>query len=138
MEKSTMRKSINVAGFSHKNPIPAGSVIGNLLMTGVIFGVDPDTGKMADNLEDECRFIFENARRILAAAGGNFDDILKMTFYLKPDISRDLLNKFWVEIFPNPDSRPARHVILSQTLPADMHIQSDLVAVLGSSKDTND
>ena len=130
-----MRKSIIIEGFSHgKNPTPAGSVIGNLLMTGAIFGTDPATGKSATYVEDECRLMFANAARILAAAGGSFGDVLKMTFYLRPEASRELVNQHWVEAFPDADARPARHVIVSGTLPASMQMQCDLFAVLGSSK----
>jgi enamine deaminase RidA (YjgF/YER057c/UK114 family) len=130
-----MRKSINIEGFAHgNNPVPAGSVIGNLLMTGAIFGTDPATGKVATDVEDECRLMFENAGRILAAAGGGFGDVLKMTFYLRPEASRELVNRYWVRAFPDTASRPARHVIVSNTLPASMQMQCDLFAVLGSSK----
>jgi 2-iminobutanoate/2-iminopropanoate deaminase len=130
-----MRKSIVIEGFSHgKNPTPAGSVIGNLLMTGAIFGTDPATGKIPANVEDECRLMFANAARILAAAGGSFGDVLKMTFFLRPEASRELVNQHWVEAFPDAQSRPARHVIVSGTLPASMQMQCDLFAVLGASK----
>lgn len=130
-----MRKSVVIDGFSHgKNPVPAGSVIGNLLMTGAIFGTDPATGKIATSAEDECRLMFTNAGRILEAAGGSFGDVLKMTFYLRPEASRELVNQYWIEAFPDADSRPARHVIVSNTLPASMQMQCDLVAVLGCSK----
>lgn len=126
-----MRKSINIAGFSHgQNPIPAASVIGNLLMTGAIFGTDPATGKVSQDAADECRLMFENAGRILAEAGGGFDNVLKMTFYLRSQASRDLVNHHWTEAFPDPAARPARHVVVSETLPASMQMQCDLVAVL--------
>jgi enamine deaminase RidA (YjgF/YER057c/UK114 family) len=134
-EYQPMRKSINIEGFAHgKNPVPAGSVIGDLLMTGAIFGTDPATGKVATNVEDECRLMFANAGRILAAAGGSFGDVLRMTFYLRPEAPRELVNQHWVQAFPDADSRPARHVIVSHTLPASMQMQCDVVAVLGSSK----
>lgn len=127
-----MRKSITIEGFSHgKNPVPAASVIGNLLMTGAIFGTDPRTGKVAADPEDECRLMFHNAGRILAQAGGSFADVLKMTFFLRPQASRELVNQHWVLAFPDPASRPARHVIVSTTLPDSMQMQCDLVAVLG-------
>jgi enamine deaminase RidA (YjgF/YER057c/UK114 family) len=130
-----MRKSIVIEGFSHgKNPVPAGSVIGNLLMTGAIFGTDPATGQIATGVEDECRLMFANAGRILDAAGGSFGDVLKMTFYLRPEASRELVNRHWIEAFPDADARPARHVVVSNTLPASMQMQCDLVAVLGSSE----
>ena len=39
------RQSIEIEGFAHKNPIPAACRIGNMLMTGIITGTDPATGK---------------------------------------------------------------------------------------------
>ena len=57
-----MRKGIYIQGFSHgKNPVPAGCVIGQQLMTGAIFGTDPATGTVAPVVEDECRLMFDNA-----------------------------------------------------------------------------
>ena len=41
------RQSIEIEGFAHKNPIPAASRLGNMLMTGIITGMDPATGKVA-------------------------------------------------------------------------------------------
>jgi enamine deaminase RidA (YjgF/YER057c/UK114 family) len=128
-----MRKSIDIEGFAHgKNPIPAGSVIGNLLVTGAIFGFDPQLGKVASDPEEECRLMFLQAERILRKAGGSFDDVVKMTFFLRPEASRELINAHWVRVFPNPESRPARHVIVSNTLPASQQMQCELMAVLGS------
>jgi len=130
-----MRKSITIEGFSHgNNPVPAGSLIGDQLMTGAIFGTDPATGKVPADAQEECRLMFFNAGRILAAAGGSFGDVLKMTFYLRPEASRDLVNVHWVQAFPDPASRPARHVIVSTTLPASMQMQCDLTAVIGSAR----
>ena len=49
------RKSINYPGFKHENPIPNASLVGNILMSSIISGRDPDTGAMpsgaADGLE---------------------------------------------------------------------------------------
>lgn len=124
-----MRKSIYISGFSHgNNPVPAASLMGHTLVTGAIFGTIPETGKVAGSDEDQCRCMFDNARRILAAAGGTFDDVLKMTFFLRAEVSRDLVNTHWVAAFPDPESRPARHVIVSATLPASMSMQCDLLA----------
>lgn len=126
-----MRKSIDIEGFSHgNNPVPAATVMGHTLMTGAIFGTVRETGKVPEAAEDQCRLMFDNARRILEAAGGSFANVLKMTFFLRPETSRELLNTYWVAAFPDPDSRPARHVIVSTTLPASMALQCDMVAHL--------
>lgn len=126
-----MRKSIHIDGFSHgSNPVPAGAVLGRTLMTGAIFGTERATGKVPESVDAQCRLMFDNVRRILEAAGGSFDNVLKMTFFLRPEVPRELLNTHWVAAFPDPDSRPARHVIVSTTLPASMSLQCDLVAQL--------
>lgn len=128
-----MRRSIYIDGFSHgNNPVPAASVMGHTLMTGAIFGTVRETGKVPESVEEQCRLMFDNARRILEAAGGTFDHVLKMTFYLRPEVSREMLNVHWVAAFPHEASRPARHVIVSNTLPASMSLQCDMVAHLDS------
>jgi enamine deaminase RidA (YjgF/YER057c/UK114 family) len=129
-----MRRSIYIKGFSHgNNPVPAACVIGCQLMTGAVFGTDPATGKVATELQEQCRLMFFNVQRILEAAGGSFADVLKMTFYLHPDVPRELINEHWIAAFPDPASRPARHVIVSDRLPASMQMQCDMVAYLASS-----
>ena len=103
------RKSIYIEGFAHKNPIPAASRIGNMLMTGIITGMDPATGKLAPTLEDQCKFMFQHVRSIMAATGGSTDDIVKMSVWMADRSKRDVLNGEWLTMFPDHDSRPARH-----------------------------
>lgn len=126
-----MRRSIYIEGFSHgNNPVPAASVIDRWLMTGAVFGTDRVTGKVPEPLPEQCRLMFDNVGRILAAAGGGFEHVLKMTFFLHPEVPRELINQHWTTHFPDPTSRPARHVIVSDRLPASMRMQCDLVALL--------
>lgn len=74
------RKSIYIEGFSHVNPIPIASRIGNLIVTGAINGVDPATGKVAPTLEQQCAHMFTHVRRIVEkTGGGSTEDIIKMT-----------------------------------------------------------
>ena len=122
------RTSIEITGFAHKNPIPAASRAGNMLMTGIIAGTDPKTGKLADTLEAQCANVFHHVRAIMAAAGGSTDDIIKMNVWMKDRSNRDVLNAEWVTMFPDPHSRPARHT--SQTaLEGGQLIVCDITAV---------
>lgn len=105
----TKRKSIHIAGFSHKNPIPNACRLGNVLMSGVITGMDPATGKVAPTLEEQCRFMFQHVRSIMEAAGGSTDDIIKMSVWMADRAQRDALNKEWLAMFPDEHTRPARH-----------------------------
>ena len=125
------RKSIEIEGFVHKNPIPAACLLGNMLMAGIITGTDPATGKLAATLEGQCANIFHHVRAIMAAAGGSTDDIIKMNVWMADRSNRDVLNAEWVKMFPDAASRPARHT--SQTaLEGGQLIVCDITAVFDS------
>lgn len=124
-----MRKSVHIEGFKHTNPIPNASRIGNIVMSGVILGRDPVTEQPAATLEEQCALTFRYIRETVEAAGGTCEDIIKVTVWLKNPADRAALNAEWIKMFPDPESRPARH---SQPAPADgpYFIQCDFTAVL--------
>jgi 2-iminobutanoate/2-iminopropanoate deaminase len=122
------RTSIYIDGFAHKNPIPAGCRLGNMLMTGIITGMDPATGKVAATLEEQCAFMFQHVRAIMAAAGGSTDDIIKMSVWMADRSQRDVLNREWLKMFPDAESRPARHTSQAN-LEGDQLINCDITAV---------
>ena len=128
MEK---RQSIEVAGVKHVNPIPSACRRGPFLVTGAISGADPETGKVPADLDEQCARMFDNVRRILAAAGGSAEDIVKVTVWITDRSLRETLNRHWVAMFPDPHSRPARHTQTSRDLAPPMQIQCDILAVLG-------
>ena len=126
------RKSIEVEGFNHGTlPIPAASRVGNIVVTGGIYGLDPATGKLPDDVGQQGTLMFANLARIIEAAGATLDDIVKMTFWVKVPEARAVINAGWLSAFPDPASRPARHTLQNDHLPANMLVQCDAMAVLG-------
>ena len=125
------RKSINWPGFKHENPIPNASRIGNILMSSIISGRDPDTHTMPTEAEAQIANIFKQIKLCVEAAGGTVDDILKVNFWVKdPAVGRKMLNGEWTKMFPDAASRPARHTLaLGATNPN--HVTCDFVAVIG-------
>ena len=128
------RNSIEVEGFKHKNPIPAASRLGNMLMTGIIIGTDPATGKLADTLEAQCANIFQHVRAIMAAAGGSTDDIIKLVVWAKDKSFKEAMNREWLAMFPDEHSRPARHTMMYAGFSANVLIQCEIVAVLNDAR----
>jgi len=128
MEK---RRSIDVPGARHVNPIPSASRIGPFVMSGAISGADPATGKVPEDLDAQCAAMFANVRRVIETAGGTTDDIIKMTVWITDRALRPTLNKYWTEMFPDARSRPARHTVTSGDLAPPMQIQCDLTGVIG-------
>ena len=125
------RRSIEVSGVKHVNPIPAASRKGPFVVSGAISGADSATGTVPADLDAQCAAMFANVRRLIEAAGGTPDDIIKMTVWIADRALRPTLNKYWVEMFPDPHSRPARHTVASGDFTPPMQIQCDLLAVIG-------
>ena len=125
-----MRKSIYVEGFSHKNPIPAACRIGAMVYSGSIQGSDPATGQYGATLEEQSRLMFAQVRRIVEAAGADVQDIIKMTVWMKDRTQRAALNGPWLELFPDPGSRPARHT-MNADLDGGKLVECEFVAVIG-------
>ena len=126
------RKSINGSRARHENPIPNASRVGNVVMSSVIGGTKPGTRELPASLEEQVANVFAHIRHDVEAAGGSVDDIIKINFWVKDPVSqRAALNMEWVKMFPDPESRPARH---TAALPADSRalVQADFTAVLGT------
>ena len=124
------RKSINGSRARHENPIPNASRVGNIVMSSVIGGTRPGTRELPASLEEQVANVFAHIRHDIEAAGGSVDDIIKVTFWVKdPVTQRAALNAEWVKMFPDPNSRPARH---TTALPADSRamVQAAFFAVL--------
>ncbi len=122
------RTSVYIEGFGHKNPIPAACRLGPLLESGSIQGNDPVTGKPAEGIEAQCRFMLDNVRRIVEAAGGKTQDIVKLTVWMKDRSQRPALNVPWLEMFPDAASRPARHAIIAPELDMGKLIECSFTA----------
>lgn len=103
------RQSVNGARARHENPIPNACRVGPLVISSVITGsVAP--GKYPESLEEQVANVYAHIRADVEAAGGSVDDIVKINFWLKdPAAQRKALNEGWLRMFPDADSRPARH-----------------------------
>jgi 2-iminobutanoate/2-iminopropanoate deaminase len=124
------RRSIHVDGVKHVNPIPSACRRGPFVVSGGISGSDPATGAVPADLDAQCRQMFANVRRVIAAAGGTPEDIVKMTVWIADRSLREAMNRYWVEMFPDPESRPARHTLTGGDFTPPMQIQCDLLAVI--------
>jgi enamine deaminase RidA (YjgF/YER057c/UK114 family) len=125
------RKSIDIAGFRHQNPIPNACRVGNILISGLIAGAEPGTRRFPDDLDQQLTHLFDHVRSIMEAAGGSTDNIVKMNVWLKDPNDRQALNEHWLAMFPDEHTRPARH---TQPLEAGspLLVACDIVAVFDS------
>jgi len=108
------RRSIDIEGLSHLTAIPVASRIGPLLVSSVIAPFDPGTRTVPSSIEGQYANIFRHAGRMLEAAGGNWDCVAKMEFWIPDASGRAALEAPWLERFPDAASRPARHTHVGQ------------------------
>lgn len=122
------RRSINIDGLGHGNlPIPQASLVGPLLVSGGINGKDRTTGEIPAVIERQVALVFANIRSLVELAGGTVEDIARVTFHVRDKSCRSLIDAEWVAMFPDPDSRPARHT-LTADLAGPLLVQGELLA----------
>ncbi|MDN6640299.1 MAG: RidA family protein [Tetragenococcus sp.] len=123
------RKVIKISGSEHDNPIPAAVKIGNMVYTSAIIGNHPETGQIPETVEQEITFIFQYMEEIMNKAGGSTDDIAHLSVYVIDRKLKQKVNVEWLNTFPNPDDRPARHTTVKDLKPG-VNVQVEMVAVL--------
>ena len=123
------RQVLNVPGVRHHAPIPGAVRIGNLFFSSVIAGQDPETRKLGEGPEQQAELAFKNLRLLLEEAGGTPDDVAHVSIFLKENRYREAVNKYWLEMFPDEDNRPARKAI-EANLRGDVLLQLEVIAVL--------
>lgn len=102
------QRSIHI-GRAHQNPIPNACRIGPFVMTSVLIGTHPESGDLPPDLDGQTRNLFANIRQLAQNAGGSPGDIIRLTVWLADLDDRAALNREWLEMYPDPDARPARH-----------------------------
>jgi 2-iminobutanoate/2-iminopropanoate deaminase len=122
------RQTIELEGFAHGNPIPVAVKIGNMVYSGAVAGTN-EAGVTPADPDEQIGQVFKNIQRIVEQAGGTVADIAKLDVKLRDMSHRPLVNKYWLEMFPDEHDRPARHTTQGD-LPGSLAIQVEVVAVL--------
>lgn len=124
------RQVLTIPGIPHhRNPIPQGVKVGNMVYSSAVSGADADTGEMPDDPETQVWNTFRNIRLLVEAAGGTTADIAQMSVSVRDQETRKFVNDAWLDMFPDENDRPARHTTEGAINPR-FHIQIEFVAVL--------
>lgn len=108
---------------------------GDFIFTSGIVARNPDSTVFAPgDAEAQTRFIFRNISDILALADSSFQDIVKMTIYVRNMEDRLKINPIREEFFKG--ARPASTVVeVSKLAHPDLMVEVEVVAVAGSRMD---
>lgn len=88
--------------------------------------VNPETGELAGGgIEAQARQVMENVKAILEAAGYAFEDVVKVTCYLKDMKDFESFNAVYAEYFTN---HPARSCVAVREIPKDVLCEVEITA----------
>jgi reactive intermediate/imine deaminase len=90
--------------------------------------LDPATMTLVDGSEAQIRRVFDNLSAVARAAGGNLNDVVKLTIFLTDLSHFALVNQIMAEYFQPP--YPARAAIGVAALPRGAQVEMDAVMVV--------
>ncbi len=118
------RESYDIPNVRHEAPIPMASKVGNMVNTSWIPGRSMETGEVPRSVEEQGRHCLRNMAYVLAQAGAQPTDVLKVTVFIKSNDDRQAINPAWTEMFPDERDRPARQQSVIETLNYDIQIEA--------------
>jgi reactive intermediate/imine deaminase len=99
---------------------------GNLLFFSGQTPIDPATGKLVEgDIAAQARRVFENLKAVCTAAGGSFDQVVRVGIYLTDLSNFAAVNGVMKEYFREPF--PARSTIGVASLPLNAQVEVDMI-----------
>ncbi len=93
--------------------------------------LDPETMHVVDgDISLQIRRVFDNLQAVVAAAGGDFSNIVKLNVYLTDLGNFPILNEIMAEYFEQP--YPARAAVGVAALPKGVAVEMDGIVVLSN------
>ncbi|MCS7175770.1 RidA family protein [Pseudothermotoga sp.] len=90
--------------------------------------LDPQTGQLVDgDIKKQTKRVFENIKAILAAAGCQLSDVVKVTVFTKDISNFSAINEVYSEYFQN--HKPARSFVEVSALPRDAQVEIEVIAI---------
>lgn len=124
--------------YTEKAPKPIGPysqaiIFGDFIFTSGQIPLDPKTNQIVQgDIKEQTRQVLENLKAVLEEAGATFDDVVKVTIYMKDLGEFAQMNEVYSQYFKN--SPPARTTVEVSRLPRDVKIEIDLIAVKKQAK----
>ena len=103
---------------------------GNTVFLSGQIPLDPPTGVLVEgDIATQARRAFDNLQAVCVAAGGSFDDVVRLGLYLTDLSDFGAVNAVMAEYFAQP--YPARSTVEVAGLPKGAAFEVDAVMVLG-------
>ncbi len=91
--------------------------------------MDPAKGELVKtSIEAETKQCLENAKAVLSEAGATFEDVVKVTVFIKDMNQFGQINAVYGEYFTS--HKPARACVEVARLPLDVNVEIEMIAVV--------
>lgn len=108
-------------------PYSAGICAGNFVYTAGQIPLNPETGLMADTIEEQTRQSLSNVKAILEAAGTDLAHVIKTTVFLQNMGDFAAMNGVYAEFFT--ENCPARSAVEVARLPKNALVEIEAIAI---------
>jgi reactive intermediate/imine deaminase len=112
-------------------PYSQGVRAGNTVYLSGQIGLDPASGNLVDGVEAQTHQVLKNLRAVAQAAGGELDDIVRLTLLLVDLADFTRVNEIMATYFRPP--YPARATCQVVALPKAARIEVEAILVLAAS-----
>jgi 2-iminobutanoate/2-iminopropanoate deaminase len=104
-----------------------------VVANGLVFcsgtaGIDPATGVAPDGIEEQTELALRNLEAVLTAAGASLETVVKTTIFYADVDDFAAINAIYARYMPDPP--PARSAPANVSLPRNLLISIDAIAVL--------
>jgi 2-iminobutanoate/2-iminopropanoate deaminase len=129
MEKILMSKTIIQTANAPKpvGPYSQAVRVGNLLFCSGQISIDPKTNEVKmGTAQAQAKLVMENIKAVLAEAGGNFENVVKTTIFLRKMSDFAAVNELYATYFTSHP--PARSTIEVSGLPKGVDVEIEVTA----------
>ena len=103
---------------------------GNMVFLSGSIPLDPVSGQLVEGgITEQTTRVMENIKALLAAAGADFDQVVRTTVFMIDLGEFAAMNEIYASYFSAP--YPARSTVQVVKLPRDVRVEIDVIAVLG-------
>ncbi|BAZ06780.1 RidA family protein [Calothrix sp. NIES-3974] len=104
---------------------------GQMIFVSGQIALDPNTGSIvgADDVAVQTKQVMANLEAVLTAAGAKWENVAKVSIFLKDMNDFATVNSIYGEYF-SPESAPARACVEVSRLPKDVLVEIECIAVV--------
>lgn len=109
-------------------PYSQAIVLGDMLYTSGQIPVNPETGAIPDGVKEQANQAFTNLKNLIAASGGDIQNTVKTTVFIKNIEDFATINEIYATYFTEPF--PARSCVEVARLPKDVLLEVEAIVAL--------